>query len=119
MVNCTADRQKIRNIRPDFRALLVGLHWPSLPFGEEDYTSGQVSFDVADTEKFTEQMITRAAASVADSVRARRALKTIFLAAARSIQAPHLPIEVVEAYLALNNEAGLGTAGPGGIRGTT
>jgi hypothetical protein len=117
MAGCTADLQKIRKIRPDFRALLVGLHWPSLPFGEEDYASDQVSFNVADTEVLTEQMISRAAASVANSVRARKALETIFLAAARSIQPPHLPIEVVEAYLALNNEAGLGTTGPGGIPG--
>lgn len=35
MVRQQADRDRIRAVVPDFKALLVGLHWPSLPFGDE------------------------------------------------------------------------------------
>ena len=31
MLECEDDRRKVRQVRPGFRPLLIGLHWPSLP----------------------------------------------------------------------------------------
>ena len=35
MVACEADRARMRELRPGFRPLVVGLHWPSQPWGDE------------------------------------------------------------------------------------
>lgn len=37
MAACTADRQAIRQRRDGFKSLIVGFHWPSLPFGDEEF----------------------------------------------------------------------------------
>src|SRR5262245_4662672 len=50
-MSCTADIELMKQQRPGFAPMLIGLHWPSKPFGDED-TGG--SFDLsssADTEK--------------------------------------------------------------------
>ena len=31
----TADIERIKQLRPGFKPLLIGLHWPSLPWGDE------------------------------------------------------------------------------------
>jgi len=36
MLACTDDLARMRTTRPDFRPLLLGLHWPSEPFGTEE-----------------------------------------------------------------------------------
>lgn len=35
MVACEADQARMRELRPDFRPLVIGLHWPSQPWGDE------------------------------------------------------------------------------------
>jgi hypothetical protein len=40
MLGCTADRERARRWRPGFKALLIGFHWPSLPFGDEELGAG-------------------------------------------------------------------------------
>src|SRR5579859_6881658 len=37
MGNCTEDIQRIVSIQADFRPLLIGIHWPSLPWGDENF----------------------------------------------------------------------------------
>ena len=37
MAECRSDRDRINRHRPDFRGLLVGVHWPSQPWGDEDF----------------------------------------------------------------------------------
>jgi hypothetical protein len=34
---CTDDLARMRAMRPDFRSLLIGLHWPSESFGNEEH----------------------------------------------------------------------------------
>src|ERR1700731_3130978 len=36
MDKCKTDKERIRQARPGFKPLLIGLHWPSLPWGEEE-----------------------------------------------------------------------------------
>ncbi|HEY0334433.1 MAG TPA: hypothetical protein VGC74_12105 [Stenotrophomonas sp.] len=95
-------------LRPGFTPLLVGLHWPSLPFGEESMASG-VAFGLETGDAALASAIDRAAQQVADSPAARAALRIIF-EAARDIEftPTSLPDEVAEAYRILNVESGLG-----------
>src|SRR5438128_11656859 len=45
MLACPDDIARVRAIRPTFRPVLIGLHWPSLPFGDEEFGGGAASFD--------------------------------------------------------------------------
>jgi len=106
----TADIERIKQLRPGFRPLLIGLHWPSLPWGDEELGSSVVSFDptsVAPVERLVEQYAQR----LADTEASRRALKTIFMAAMEDMAPGHMPPEVCVAYKILNGEAGLGSEG--------
>jgi hypothetical protein len=41
MARCEADRKQIRELRKDFKPLLVGFHWPSQPWGDEEIGVGK------------------------------------------------------------------------------
>jgi hypothetical protein len=116
MLACEADRQKIREKRPDFHPLLLGLHWPSLPYGEEDHEAEPVSFDPSDMGAMRDLM-DDAADKTADTDRARAALRTIFVAAAENPEPATLPDEVRDAYQALWEEMALSADGPAGAPG--
>jgi hypothetical protein len=122
MAACTADRTDIRARRPGFRALLVGFHWPSQPWGDEEFGMGGAGPFTAATggavggaglapalERFVDDYALR----IADTPRARAAIRTIVTAAAAAGPAvTSLPPEVAAAYRALNEEAQLGENGP-------
>jgi hypothetical protein len=115
MADSRADVEQMRQARPGFLPLLVGLHWPSEPWGNEELSgrsSGGSSF-APGASASTEHLIDQYAARLADTPAARAALRTLFDVAERSIAPPTLPPEAVEAYLVLNEEAGLGDDGPG------
>lgn len=116
MSQCTQDMQRVRQKRQGFKPLLIGLHWPSLPFGAEDYTSSDVAFDVPDQDPI-EQLVNYAAATIADTPRARQALQVIIASAAEEIQPKTLPDKVVKAYRVLNEETGLSSSGVSGVPG--
>ena len=119
MAACTGDVERAKVVRPGFKPLLVGLHWPSQPYGNEDLASGcGVSFSepsvgpstsaVPDTAALVDAYADR----IADTPAARQALQTIFTAAAADVAPPGLSLEVVQAYRVLDLEAGLGSDGP-------
>ena len=115
MLECQADRERVREVRPGFRPLLVGLHWPSLPWGDESLDTAVASY--ASGESPIEAWVDDAAEKLADTERAKEALRTIFTAALDDISPPTLPAEVVEAYKILQEEAGLMTDGPAAAPG--
>ncbi|MGO1068807.1 hypothetical protein [Lysobacter sp. CA199] len=101
---------------PDFVPLLVGLHWPSLLFGDESFDAAE-SFAVGGATRVDDD-IDAAAQGLADTPRAREALRTIFQAADRiEYQPSTLPPDLVEAYRVLDEEAGLGAQGVEGDPG--
>ena len=116
MLGCTADIERLRATRPGFRPLLIGIHWPSLPWGDEDPTARAAAFSPGEPDPM-EGWIDDAAAKLADTEPARAALRTIFTAALEDLTPDALPPEVVEAYRILQSEAGLGAEGPGGAPG--
>jgi hypothetical protein len=109
---CPADIEQLRNRRPGFRPLFVGLHWPSQPWGDEEFSGGAgVSFAPGEVPA-SETLIDRYAQRIADTPAARQALRVIFDAAQRPAT-PELPPDVQAAYVTLDREAGLGSAGVG------
>ncbi|TAF09615.1 MAG: hypothetical protein EAZ77_04800 [Nostocales cyanobacterium] len=102
------DIQKMQQKRPGFRPLLVGLHWPSLPWGNENLAATP-SFDTADDS--LEQLIENYAVQVSDSEATRYALRTILSAGIEYDTPPDsLPPEVLAAYQILIEEASFSSA---------
>ena len=107
------DRRRIREARPGFKPLLVGIHWPSEPFGEEDF--GDVSFDVTEGAPSVRAEVRRWAKrlGVTGNDEAEDALRTIIESAADDPVPPQLPEKVRDAYLKLDGLLGLGSGGVG------
>jgi hypothetical protein len=77
MLGCAGDFGHLRATRPGFTPLVIGVHWPSLPWGEEDPTARGVAF-APDAPSPVECWIEDAAARLADTPTAREALRAIF-----------------------------------------
>ncbi|MBD1840564.1 hypothetical protein H6F78_05970 [Coleofasciculus sp. FACHB-64] len=117
MAGQTADIEKIKQARPEFRPLLIGLHWPSKPWGDEELTSSSVSFDVNDEDP-VDRLVDEYADRIANTEEARQALQIILRSAMEDSAPDTLPPEVLSAYQVLNQEAGLGSEGEGGAPGS-
>ncbi|MBE9001861.1 hypothetical protein IQ274_27565 [Nostoc sp. LEGE 12447] len=111
------DIEQIKQVRPEFNPLLIGIHWPSLPWGNEELGSSFISFDSTNIAPI-EQLIEGYAHRIADTETSRQALKTIFQTAIADIAPEHLSLEVRQAYEVLNRESGLGSEGEGAAPGS-
>ena len=109
MAGCSADIGDMKEKRSGFRPLIIGLHWPSEPWGDDTF-AGTSSFDMAGAEP-VEELVSEIAAKTVDSPAARAALRTIVATVLDDNNPPHLPPEVQTAYAALNRETGLGEGG--------
>jgi hypothetical protein len=116
MARCEADIAQMRQVQPQFQPLLIGLHWPSLPWGDEDLGAAAVSFDPMAATSIA-QLIDQYAGRLADTAAARAALETIFVAALDDIAPSTLPQTVRDAYHILDREAALSSAGEGAAPG--
>lgn len=114
MARCDDDIAQMRQTRPGFRPLLIGLHWPSLPYGDESLSSG-VSFNVSGDP--VEALIEQAAERISDTPAVRAALRTVFDAAGEDIAPSTLPQVVRAAYEVLDREAALADEGVAGAPG--
>ena len=96
--------------------LVIGVHWPSLPWGEENPMGRGVSFAPGEPEP-VEGWIDDAAGKLADTPAAREALRTLFDSALNDLGPAELPAEVAAAYQILARDAGIDAKGPGGAPG--
>lgn len=120
MAGNTADIDRMTQKRPGFRPLLIGLHWPSKPYGDEELGGGPASFSVPTplesspvddlVEEYSQRLVT--------TTSAREALKTIFTVASENVAASALPDEVIAAYQTLDREIALGSDGVGAEPGS-
>jgi len=121
---CDSDRA--RAVDPKFKAVTVGVHWPSLPWGNEDAGSALLGDDetdefAAEQQMDSDELVQRYAERIADTDAARTALRTILAATDQKVEAQlengKLPPNLETAYQALFDQAGLGlggaTAAPG------
>jgi hypothetical protein len=126
MADCGTDLKEVRQIRPDFSPLIVGFHWPSLPWGDEDFGNGAPSFAApgaqpgspASFDAALEATAEKCADRIADTPRAREAIRVILLGAMSAGPViTSMPPEMADAYRILNTEANLGAEGPAGTPG--
>jgi hypothetical protein len=110
MASCVGDRARVRQRWPDFKVLLIGFHWPSLPWGDERMEG---SFD-ASAGTTQERFVAEWSDRIADTAAARAALRVLYEEAQEDIEPQRLPARVVEAYRTLEREAGLGADGVAG-----
>ncbi len=103
MAECESDIEAIRRKRPGFKPLLVGLHWPSLPYGDEELKAGANRVD-------DQPELNLIADRIADTPTSRRAIQ-IILSAANQPTPDQLPPNVINAFRTLQAEAGLRTYG--------
>jgi hypothetical protein len=119
MLNLAADRTMAAQRRPGFRSLIVGLHWPSQPWGDETIPKGARGRLLSSSDELTapiESQVDAYASRIADSAAAREALRTIF-EAARTDNTGELSPAVRRAYDTLFAESGLATGDPSGRPG--
>jgi hypothetical protein len=124
MTACEADFSRARQARPGFKPHVIGLHWPSLPWGDESMGDA-TAFDVpgdgtgAPADPVA-ALVDDFAARIADTPAARDALRRIALSGMENVEPDSLSPDLVAAYRQLNLEADLGIggagAGPGGDR---
>jgi hypothetical protein len=119
MAACGADLARAAQQRPGFKPHVVGLHWPSLPWGDEGFGGGgSFAAPAGGPADPVAALVDDYAARIADTPAARAALRRIVSAAAEDVEPDELPPDVVRAYRELNWEADLGAGGdaPGADR---
>jgi hypothetical protein len=123
MACCTADFARMKQARPGFKPHVVGIHWPSMPWGDESFGDGgsfAVPIDGVPALDPVQAMIDDYAERIADTPAARDAIRRIVMGAMDDVEPDTLPPDVFAAYRELNIESGMGIggagAGPGGDR---
>ena len=103
----------MKRARPGFHPVTVGLHWPSKPWGEEEFGGGgEVSFGLRTTDP-VETLIDQYAERLDATPEMRAALKTIIASAMQETAPDQLPPEVRDAYLVLDANSSLESEGEG------
>ena len=75
MAACSADIARMKERRPGFLPLLIGLHWPSEPWGDDSFSNVE-SFSVGGPDP-AQALIDDLAGKIVDTPAARAALQTI------------------------------------------
>lgn len=120
MLKAEPDRLTARANRPGFAPLIVGLHWPSLPWGDESIpgSAGGGVLSAGDSPQGSlDDQVDAYAARIADTPKAREAIRTILDAARRDPNATTLSPAVRTAYDTLFAESGLATGDKSGRPG--
>lgn len=99
LFTCPDDIEAMKKKRPGFKPMFVGLHWPSLPWGDEE-DNGSFGFDPqSEVGKIIKATVDDYAERLGNARGIRRPLKTIVTAALDEHST--LPENVRAAYLAL------------------
>ena len=99
MAACADDLAAIKRARPAFHPMIIGLHWPSLAWGEEELGGGEGSFAFSSPQTDPlEKMVAEYAQRLDATPEMRDALRVILRAAAQDIAPEELPAEVRDAY---------------------
>lgn len=96
MEACTADRERMAQLRPGFKALRIGVHWPSKPWGDEEFGAAAAAFalPVDPVDLYTDRL--------GDRPGLRKAISVVVRAAAEQPDAQQLPPEAEQAYRDIN-----------------
>jgi len=111
LVTRKADRAQMEARRPGFKPMYVGLHWPSLPFGDEEIGAGA---NFAAQTGSVAALVDIYAKRLGDTPEVRAALEAIFEEARTSAAADMLTDKARNAYLKLDKALALGDSELGG-----
>ncbi|WP_233885450.1 CHAT domain-containing protein [Paraburkholderia flagellata] len=107
MLSCKEDIRTLSEREQGFTPLVIGLHWPSLPWGVEGNSAARTLAPMAEDDGSAELSDIDAAAShFANTARARQAIGAIF-SYAKAARSAVLTPEIVDAYAALFHESQL------------
>jgi hypothetical protein len=110
--NALPDREKAARFFPGFRPLFIGLHWPSLPWGEEELGDG--SFAPGEEAPGPDELYRLYLDRLGDTPAVRSALRSILDEARRNAAPDYLPAKTRDAFLELNQALDLSSDGVGG-----
>jgi hypothetical protein len=110
MLDRADDRQAVKGT---FTPMWIGLHWPSLPFGDEEFGAGD-AFDADSDALAPEAIVAIYRERLGLGEEAEPLLNTIVQAHQRDAAASALPADAKQAYLALAKMAGHRAEGPSG-----
>ena len=96
----------------EFRPLYIGLHWPSLPWGDEEL-GGQNAFGAPAAATGHDDLLNQYLKRLGNEPEIRLPLTAILNEARRNMAPEQLPPLVRQAYLDLNAALGLSSAGLG------
>ena len=115
------DRDRVRALDPRFKAITVGVHWPSLPWGNEDVRAALLDDDESNefaAEQLMDscELVQRYAERIANTDATKTALTSILAAAdddevKTQLMDGKLPPTLEIAYRTLFDQAGLGLGG--------
>ncbi|SAL68161.1 CHAT domain protein [Caballeronia udeis] len=104
MLSVNEDIGKMNARKQGFAPLVIGLHWPSLPWGVEDAPAAGTA--VLSTDSDNSADIAAIASQLADTDKARKAIAEIFAFADRARSAVLTP-DIVDAYAVVFHESQL------------
>jgi hypothetical protein len=111
MLGCTADAAKAKEAVAGFNPLFIGLHWPSLPWGDDELAPAG-SFAAGESPGVAlGPLKARYIDRLGDTPAIRAALDVVFKEAAENAAATTLSQQVVDAYQSLNAALDLGGDG--------
>jgi hypothetical protein len=123
MLSCAEDRARLSDRAGGFRPMLIGLHWPSKAWGEEDFGFSSRGVDAPDQppqpdhDDDIEELVDGYSAGLGYSAAIRAAVRTVVAAALEDAAPLRLPDQVRGAYEVIDAETGLGRAGVGAAPG--
>lgn len=107
MVACEADIARLKARPQGFKPLVIGLHWPSLPFGMEDHEQPSDSeedflFDFSTPdERYGSDIYTLAEESIANNEQGKQAVKAILDSAIKDMNPSVLDTQTTQAIKTL------------------
>src|SRR5450631_1021330 len=105
----SSDNEKANAHFPNFQPLFIGLHWPSLPFGDEEV--GAASFAAGAAVLGAEALLQKYLERLGDRPEIRAPLQIIIDEARHNSSPEELPPHIKKAYLDLNDALGLKSEG--------
>ncbi|MGI8745743.1 MAG: hypothetical protein ACR2NN_24845 [Bryobacteraceae bacterium] len=108
MLANTDDLARISALRPGFKPLLAGIHWPSRPWGDEQVIAS-FALDMDPAADFAQRL--------GNTPEIRDAVQRVFAATALTVDLNVMPPELEQAYRDLDQALGMGAAGLGGPPG--
>ncbi len=105
----SSDRQRAESVFPSFKPLLIGLHWPSKPWGDEQLDPAGSFGSTAPVS--TDQLLRSYLDILGDRPAIRTQLQIIIDEARHNAAPDSLPAHVRQAYLDLNGALGLESGG--------